>query len=228
MILFGYRDNQGILLGNGKSRYEPWGSSIGGGWGGAGGGRGSGFPLDMSFPQILGIQLKVHSLAQNGVLFSRWSLFCLFPPSGQEDPLEQEMATYYIILSWKITWTKKPGGLLSMGSLKVRHDRAHTRARAHTHTHTHTHTQWFLLRHHSFYIWILQMMKRPSLPPSSLLCDCPAKVLGDDLEERIIFRGQHLAPWQSPTCTLVNGLDFAWKSFLWLPCRWTVCIVLSS
>ena len=32
MILFGYTDNQGILLGNRESRYEPWGSSkVGGG-----------------------------------------------------------------------------------------------------------------------------------------------------------------------------------------------------
>ena len=35
----------------------------------------------MPFPQILGIELKVHSPAQDGVLLSRWSLFCLFPPS---------------------------------------------------------------------------------------------------------------------------------------------------
>ena len=39
----------------------------------------------MSFPQILGIYLKVHSLAQDGVLLSRWSLFCLFPPSWTEN-----------------------------------------------------------------------------------------------------------------------------------------------
>ena len=32
MILFGYTDNQGILLGDGESRYEPWGSSIQGAW----------------------------------------------------------------------------------------------------------------------------------------------------------------------------------------------------
>ena len=31
MILFGYTDNQGILLGDGESRYEPWGS-IQGAW----------------------------------------------------------------------------------------------------------------------------------------------------------------------------------------------------
>ena len=32
MILFGYIDNQGILLVDGESRYEPWGSSILGVW----------------------------------------------------------------------------------------------------------------------------------------------------------------------------------------------------
>ena len=28
MILFGYTDNQCILLGDGESRFEPWGSSM--------------------------------------------------------------------------------------------------------------------------------------------------------------------------------------------------------
>ena len=32
MILFGYTDNYRILLGNGESRYKPWGSSIRGAW----------------------------------------------------------------------------------------------------------------------------------------------------------------------------------------------------
>ena len=32
-----------------------------------------------------------------------------------EDPLEKEMATYSSILAWKIPWTEKPGGLLSLG-----------------------------------------------------------------------------------------------------------------
>ena len=30
---------------------------------------------------------------------------------GQEDPLEEEMATHSSILAWKITWTEEPGGL---------------------------------------------------------------------------------------------------------------------
>ena len=35
---------------------------------------------------------------------------------GQEDPLEQGMATHSSILAWKIPWTEKPGELQSMGS----------------------------------------------------------------------------------------------------------------
>ena len=30
---------------------------------------------------------------------------------GQEDPLEEEMATYSSILAWKIPWIEEPGGL---------------------------------------------------------------------------------------------------------------------
>ena len=41
---------------------------------------------------------------------------------GQEDPWEEEMATHSSILSWRIPWTKEPGGLQSMGSLGVGHD----------------------------------------------------------------------------------------------------------
>ena len=30
---------------------------------------------------------------------------------GQEDPLEEEMATHSRVLSWRIPWTEEPGGL---------------------------------------------------------------------------------------------------------------------
>ena len=40
---------------------------------------------------------------------------------GQEDPLEEEMATYSSILAWRIPWTEKHGGPQSMGSQRVRH-----------------------------------------------------------------------------------------------------------
>ena len=35
---------------------------------------------------------------------------------GREDSLEKEMAAHSAILTWKIPWTKEPGGLQSMGS----------------------------------------------------------------------------------------------------------------
>ena len=41
---------------------------------------------------------------------------------GQEDPLEEEMATHSSILAWKIPWTEDPGGLPSMGSQRVGRD----------------------------------------------------------------------------------------------------------
>ena len=41
---------------------------------------------------------------------------------GWEDPLEKEMAAHSCILAWKIPWMVEPGGLLSMGSQRVRHD----------------------------------------------------------------------------------------------------------
>ena len=43
-----------------------------------------------------------------------------------EDPnidyLEKEMATHSSVLAWRIPGTAEPGGLLSMGSHRVRHD----------------------------------------------------------------------------------------------------------
>ena len=36
--------------------------------------------------------------------------------------LEKAMATHSSTLAWKIPWTKEPGGLQSMGSLRVGHD----------------------------------------------------------------------------------------------------------
>ena len=41
---------------------------------------------------------------------------------GQEDPLEEEIATYSSTLAWKIPWMEEPGRLQSMGSQRVRHD----------------------------------------------------------------------------------------------------------
>ena len=40
---------------------------------------------------------------------------------GQEDPLEEGMATHSSILAWRTPWTEEPGGLQSMGSHRVGH-----------------------------------------------------------------------------------------------------------
>ena len=42
---------------------------------------------------------------------------------GREDPLEEEIATHSSSLAWKIPWTDEPGGLQSMGSQRVGHNR---------------------------------------------------------------------------------------------------------
>ena len=36
--------------------------------------------------------------------------------------LEKEMAAHSSILAWRVLWTEEPGGLLSIGSHRVRHD----------------------------------------------------------------------------------------------------------
>ena len=45
-----------------------------------------------------------------------------FRPLGQEDPLEEGMATHSSILAWRIPWTEEPGGLQSIGSQRVGHN----------------------------------------------------------------------------------------------------------
>ena len=41
---------------------------------------------------------------------------------GQEDPLEEGMATHSSILAWRIPWTEELGRLQSIESQRVRHD----------------------------------------------------------------------------------------------------------
>ena len=38
---------------------------------------------------------------------------------GQEDPLEEEMATHSTVLAWRIPWTEEPGGPQPMGSQRI-------------------------------------------------------------------------------------------------------------
>ena len=46
-----------------------------------------------------------------------WVLFL-----GQEDPLEEEMATHSRILAWRIPWIEEPGRLQSLALQRVGHD----------------------------------------------------------------------------------------------------------
>ena len=41
---------------------------------------------------------------------------------GQEDPLQEGMATHSSFLAWRIPWTEESGGLHPMGSQRVGHD----------------------------------------------------------------------------------------------------------
>ena len=41
---------------------------------------------------------------------------------GQEDPLEEEMATHSYILAWRTPWTEEPSRLQNMWSQRVRHN----------------------------------------------------------------------------------------------------------
>ena len=41
---------------------------------------------------------------------------------GQEDPLEEGIATHSSTLAWEIPWTEEPGGLQPVESQRVGHD----------------------------------------------------------------------------------------------------------
>ena len=41
---------------------------------------------------------------------------------GRKDSLEKGMATHSSVLAWRSLWTEESGGLLSVGSQRVRHD----------------------------------------------------------------------------------------------------------
>ena len=43
---------------------------------------------------------------------------------GQEDPLEEKLATHSSILAWRTPWAGEPGRLQSMGSQRIAPDLA--------------------------------------------------------------------------------------------------------
>ena len=51
---------------------------------------------------------------------ARWGTWVL--SLGQEDLLEEGMATHSTVFAWKMPWTEEPSGLQSMGSYTFGHD----------------------------------------------------------------------------------------------------------
>ena len=45
---------------------------------------------------------------------------------GRKGPLEEGKATLSSILAWRILWTEKPGGLLSMGQTQLKQLKTYT------------------------------------------------------------------------------------------------------
>ena len=68
--------------------------------------------------------VKNSSAVQEVLKMQAWSL-------GGEDPLEEEMATHFSILAWRIPWTEESARLWSIGSQKVGHNWSNL---AHMHT----------------------------------------------------------------------------------------------
>ena len=83
-------------------------------------GDGNGNPLQYSCPESPmdggAWWAAVHGVARSRTRLSNFTLTFHF------HALEEEMATHSSVLAWRIPGTGEPGGLLSMGLHRVRHD----------------------------------------------------------------------------------------------------------
>ena len=83
-------------------------------------GEGNGTPLQYSCLESLmdgrAWKAAVHGVAEGQTRLRDFTFTFHF------NALEKEMATHSSVLAWKIPGTGEPGGLLSMGSHRVRHD----------------------------------------------------------------------------------------------------------
>ena len=83
-------------------------------------GEGNGTPLQYSClenPMDRGAwQAAIHGVAKS------WTRLSDFPFTFHFHALKKEMATHSSILAWRIPGMRESGGLLSMGSHRVRHD----------------------------------------------------------------------------------------------------------
>ena len=79
------------------------------------------FTSGLQLPEIIQTGFRASPVAQMGKnLPAMWET--QIHSLHWEDPLEKGMATHSRILAWEIPWTEDPGGLQSMGSLRVGHD----------------------------------------------------------------------------------------------------------
>ena len=77
------------------------------------------------------------------------------PSLGGKDPLGKEMATHSSILAWRIPWTEEPGGLQSLGSQRVGHNRRNLSCtRAHTHIQTPRHAYSIVCSKPLIWLWV--------------------------------------------------------------------------
>ena len=76
---------------------------------------------------------------------------------GQEDPLEDDMATHSSIPAWRIPWTEEPGQLQSIVSQRVGHDWSNL---AHMHARTSYIITFFSVKYilHIIYVYIWRYM----------------------------------------------------------------------
>ena len=87
---------------------------------------------------------------------------------GWEDLLEKEMAIHSSILDWEMPWTEAPGGLQSMGSLRVRHDLVSKTTTAMVLTSSVFIYLFFKKPPYCFAQWLNQFTFPPTVPKGSL------------------------------------------------------------
>ena len=75
-------------------------------------GEGIGYPLQYSWASLVAQTVKnLPAMRETWVQSLGW-----------EDPLEEDMATHFSVLAWRIPWIEEPGRLQSMGLQRVGHD----------------------------------------------------------------------------------------------------------
>ena len=115
-----------------------------------------------------------------------WSL-------GQDNLLEEGMATRSSVLAWRIPWTEEPGGLHSMGSQRVRHDWCDLACTLRVSTNLPPHS-----------IALPHLQRCPSLPPWILLQPHGRVIWLACLPSSLQTLRFHLSPWPGglTTCSL--------------------------